>query len=67
MRLTKLLNWNILLNSPHFSNRFSCGYETYRICTIEVRKHFGEAGLRLTPRLGREMRLNIITLCIFAI
>ena len=34
----------------------SCGYETYRICTIEDEEHFGEVGLRLTPLLGREMR-----------
>ena len=61
MRLTKLLNWNILLNSPHFSNHFSCGYETYRICAIEDGEHFSEVGLRLTPRLGREMRLTINT------
>ena len=45
-----------------FFNRFSCGYETYRICTIEEEEHFGEVGLRLTPRLGREMRLTIIIL-----
>ena len=66
MRLTKLLNYNILLNSPHCSNHFSCGYETYRICAIEVGEHFSEVGLRLTPRLGREMRLTIIILRIFA-
>ena len=57
MRLTKLLNWNILLNSPHFSNHFSCGYETYRICTIEDGEHFGEIGLRLTPRLGMTLSM----------
>ena len=47
-------------------NRFSCSDETYRICTIEDGEHFGEVGLRLTPRLGREMRLTIITLRLFA-
>ena len=46
--------------------RFSCGYETYSLCTFEDGEHFGEVGLRLTPRLGREMRLTIITLHIFA-
>ena len=47
-------------------NRFSCSDETYRICTIEDGEHFGEVGLRLTPRLGREMRLTIIISRIFA-
>ena len=46
-------------------NHFSCGYETYRICTIEDEEHFGEVRLRLTPRLRREMRLTIIILRIF--
>ena len=49
-----------------FFNQFSCGYETYRICTIEDKEHFGEVGLRLTPHLGREMRLTTIILRIFA-
>ena len=47
-------------------NRFSCSDETYRICTIEDGEHFGAVGLRLTPRLGREMRLTIIILRMFA-
>ena len=40
--------------------------DTYSLCTLWVEEHFGEVGLRLTPRLGREMRLTIITLRIFA-
>ena len=47
------------VNLSLFVNHFSCGYETYRICIIEDEEHFGEVGLRLTPRLGREMRLTI--------
>ena len=54
------------VNLTLFVNHFSCGYETYRICIIEDGEHFGEAGLRLTPHLGREMRLTIIILRIFA-
>ena len=54
------------INQTLSFNRFSCGYETYRICTIEDEEHFGEVGLRLTPCLGREMRLTIIILRIFA-
>ena len=49
-----------------FFNRFSCGYEIYSLCKLEDGEHFGEVGLRLTPRLGREMRLTINILCIFA-
>ena len=56
----------LFVNLTLFFNHFSCGYETYRICTIEDEEHFGEVGLRLTPRLGREMRLTIIILRIFA-
>ena len=56
----------LFVNLTLFFNRFSCGYETYRICTIEDEEHFGEVGLRLTPRLGREMRPTIIILRIFA-
>ena len=41
-----------------FFNHFSCGRETYIICTIEDEEHFGEVGLRLTPRSRREMRLT---------
>ena len=54
------------VNLTSFVNHFSCGYETYRICIIEDEEHFGEVGLRLTPRLGRDMRLTIIILRIFA-
>ena len=54
------------VNLTLFVNHFSCGYEIYRICIIEDEEHFGEVGLRLTPRLGREMRLTIIILRIFA-
>ena len=43
-----------------FFIRFSCGYDTYSFCTFGDGEHFGEVGLRLTPRLGREMRLTII-------
>ena len=49
-----------------FLNRFSCGYETYSLCKFDDGEHFGEVGLRLTPRLGMKMRLTIITLRIFA-
>ena len=56
----------LFVNLTLFFNHFSCGYETYRICTIEDEEHFGEVGLRLTPRLRREMRLTTIILCIFA-
>ena len=54
------------VNLTLFVNHFSCGYETYRICIIEDGEHFGEAGLRLTPHLGREIRQTIIILRIFA-
>ena len=56
----------LFVNLTLFFNHFSCGYETYRICTIEDEAQFGEVRLRLTPRLGREMRLTTIILCIFA-
>ena len=56
----------LFVNLTLFFNHFSCGYETYRICTIEDEEHFGEVGLRLTPPLRREMRLTIIILRIFA-
>ena len=49
-----------------FLNRFSCGYETYSLCKFEDGEHFGEVGLRLTPRLWREMWLTMIILRIFA-
>ena len=49
-----------------FLNRFSCGYETYSLCKFEDGEHFGGVGLRLTPRLWREMRLTTIILRIFA-
>ena len=52
----------LFVNLTLFFSHFSCGYETYRICTIEDEEHFGEVELRLTPRLGREMRLTIIIL-----
>ena len=48
-----------------FVNHFSCGNETYRICVIEDEEHIGDVGLRLTPRLWREMRLTIIILRTF--
>ena len=54
------------VNLTLFVNHFSCGYKTYRICIIEDKEYFGEVGLRLTLRLGREMRPNIIILRIFA-
>ena len=56
----------LFVNLTLFFNHFSCSYETYRICTIDDEEHFGEVGLRLTPRLGREMRLTIIILRILA-
>ena len=62
----KTLAPEFFVNVTLFVNHFSCGYETYRICIIEDEEHFGEVGLRLTPRLGREMRLTIIILRIFA-
>ena len=54
------------VNLTLFVDHFSHGFETYRICIIEDEEHFGEVGLRLTPRLGRDMRLTIIILRIFA-
>ena len=33
-----------------FLNRFSCGYVTYSLSKFEDGEHFGEVGLRLTPR-----------------
>ena len=57
---------DFFVNLTLFVNHFSCGYETYRMCIIEDEERFGEVGLRLTPCLGREMRLTIIILRIFA-
>ena len=63
----KIFAPELFLNHTLFFNHFSCGYETYRVCsTIEDEEHFGEVGLRQTPRLGREMRLTTIILRIFA-
>ena len=54
----------LFVNLTLFFNHFSCGYETYRICTIEDEEHFDEVGLRLTLHLGREMRLTTI-ICVY--
>ena len=49
-----------------FLDRYSYDCESYRVCTMKDGEHFGEVGLRLTPRLRREMRLTIIFQCILS-
>ena len=56
----------LFVNLTLFFNHFSCGYETYSICTIEDGEHFGEVELRRTPRLRREMRPTITFQCILS-
>ena len=40
--------------------------ETFTLCIIEGEEHFAEVGLRLTPRLRREMRLTKFIFHIFS-
>ena len=60
----KLLHRNISLTTPYLST--ASVVVTKLTEYVEDGEHFGEVGLRLTPRLGREMRLTIIILRMFA-